>query len=139
MPDFFVGRLDTLPDDFGRVLSALVEAVFQCRDRWRQDENADRFGKQATDLSRTLLVDFQQGVMTCTDLVENGQFRCAIVVSVNDGVFEKFVCVKPFPEIVDGREVIFAAVFFSWAWRTGRVGYGQTQCRVIADQRCEQR
>ena len=72
MPDLLAGSFNPLFYDFWGVLSPFVQPFFQCGNRWRQNENADRFGKKPADLPRALPVDFQQGVVSGIQLIHNG-------------------------------------------------------------------
>src|SRR6059036_2161060 len=76
-------------DDVLGILPAGAHAPLQLLDRRRQDEDADRVGKELAHLLRALPVDFEDQVVAALQRIEDQLLRSAVAVAVHLGALEK--------------------------------------------------
>src|SRR5262245_16692690 len=121
------------------VLSTRTEAPLEFLGRWREDEHADRVGKEPSHLLCALPVDLEQDVAAARPNVGDLLLRGGVEIAVHFGALEELARLE---HALEGRaidEVVLPAIRFAGARRPRGVRDGQHELAVVGEHRVHER
>ena len=113
MTHFLACRGQSSGDGLRAVGGSVAQTAFQNSHRRRQNEYADGFGKECSDLPRTLPIDFQQDILTGFHGGGDAATRGAVKIAMDFGPLDEIPVGDLFLKRDRIGEMIFDAVSFA--------------------------